>query len=155
LVTDELIAQKEADNVLGEKLGEAQGKFASVRVLPTEGQDTWIEVSFQGAGTLLGQEITDIGTYRQTIRPGGVLYGEGHVLMMSPDGDVLDWSGGGVGRPTGPGFSASYGVWGAATTTAQKFGRVAQVADVIEYEIEQDGSYRWTMWEWTGAQGGG
>lgn len=141
--------------MLGEKLGEASGKFASVRVLPSEGQDIWIEVSFQGTGTLMGEEISDIGTYRQTIRPGGVLYGEGHVLMMSSDGDVVDWSGGGVGRPTGPGFSASYGVSGAATTTSQKFGRLARVADVIEYEVEQDGSYRWTMWEWTGAQGGG
>lgn len=21
---------------------------------------------------------------------------------------------------------------------------------MIEYEVEEDGSYRWTMWEWTG-----
>jgi hypothetical protein len=33
--------------------------------------------------------------------------------------------------------------------------RVARVADVIECEVDEDGSYRWTMWEWTGAQGGG
>lgn len=88
---------------------------------------------------MVRQEITDIGTYRQTIRPGGVLYGEGHVLMMSHDGDVVDWCGGGVGRPTGPGYSASYGVGGAVTTSSATFGRVAQVADVVEYEVAEDG----------------
>jgi hypothetical protein len=61
-------------------------------------QQIWMEVCFQGHGTLLGQEINDTGTYRQTVRPGGVLYGEGHVLMMSA-GDIVDWVGGG-GGPT-------------------------------------------------------
>jgi hypothetical protein len=136
--------------MLGDRLGESSGKITGVRVLPSEGEQTWMEVSFQGRGTLLGQEISDIGTYRQTVRPGGVFYGEGHVLMMSTAGDVVDWVGGGVGRPTGPGFKASYGVWGSARTVSEKMGRVANVADVIEYEVEEDGSYHWTMWEWTG-----
>jgi hypothetical protein len=137
--------------MLGDRLGESAGMITNARVLPTEGQQIWLEVSFQGSGTLLGQPITDIGTYRQTFRPGGVLYGEGHVLMMAADGGVVDWIGGGVGRPTGPGYKASYGVWGSAQTVSEALVRLAQVADVIEYEIEEDGAYRWTMWEWTGA----
>jgi hypothetical protein len=68
--------------MLGDRLGESRGKIIGARVLPSEGQQIWMEVSFQGHGTLLGQEINDTGTYRQTVRPGGVLYGEGHVLMM-------------------------------------------------------------------------
>ena len=68
--------------MLGERLGESSGKFTSIRVLPSEGHQVWLEVSFQGRGTLLGQEITDTGTYRQTFYPGGVLHGEGHVLML-------------------------------------------------------------------------
>jgi hypothetical protein len=135
--------------MLGERLGESRGRIIGARVLPSEAQQVWMEVSFQGHGTLLGQEINDTGTYRQTVRPGGVLYGEGHVLMMSTAGDIVDWVGGGVGRPTGPGYQASYGVWGSAQTTSKKLARLGQVADVIEYEVEEDGSYRWTMWEWT------
>lgn len=108
--------------MLGDRLGESSGKITNVRVLPTEGQQVWLDVSFQGRGILLGQEVNETGTYRQTVRPGGVLYGEGHVLMMSPAGDIVDWVGGGVGRPTGRGYKASYG----------------------------DGSYHWTTWEWTG-----
>ena len=95
--------------VLGDRLGESAGKLTGVRVLPTEGGQIKVEVSFQGRGTLLGQEITDTGTYWQTVRPGGVLYGEGHVLFMTSVGDVVDWVGGGVGRCTGPGYKASYG----------------------------------------------
>jgi hypothetical protein len=136
--------------MLGDRLGESAGKITGVRVLPSEGQQIKIEISFQGRGTLLGQEISDTGTYWQTVRPGGVLYGEGHVLMRTPGGDIVDWVGGGVGRPTGPGSAASYGVYGSAQTTSEKLARVGQVADVIEYEVEEDGSYRWTMWEWTG-----
>jgi hypothetical protein len=84
--------------MLGDRLGESRGQIIGARVLPSEGQQIWMEVSFQGHGTLLGQEINDTGTYRQTVRPGGVLYGEGHVLMMSAAGDIVDWVGGGVGR---------------------------------------------------------
>jgi hypothetical protein len=137
--------------MLGDKLGEASGKFTTVRVLPSEGQQVWLEVSFQGQGTVLGQQITDTGTYRQTIRPEGVLYGEGHVLMMSPAGDVADWVGVGVGRPTGPGYQASYGVTGSFHSATGALAAVTEVADVIEYEVEEDGSYHWTMWAWSGA----
>ncbi|MBN9733824.1 hypothetical protein PP1_002040 [Pseudonocardia sp. P1] len=136
--------------MLGDRLGESEGKFSGVRVLPTEGGVVKMEVSFQGRGRLLGQEITDTGTYWQTIRPGGILYGEGHVLFMTSAGDIVDWVGGGIGRPIGPGYKASYGVWGSAQTSSEKLARLGQVADVLEYEVEEDGSYRWTMWEWIG-----
>jgi hypothetical protein len=137
--------------MLGDKLGEASGTFTAIRVLPTEGAQIWLEVSFQGRGELLGQEISDTGTYRQTIRPEGVLYGEGHVLMTSPTGDVADWVGGGVGRPTGPGHQASFGVAGSFHSATGRLAAVTEVADVIEYEVEEDGSYHWTMWAWSGS----
>lgn len=137
--------------MLGDRLGESSGTFTSVRVLPSEGHQVWLEVSFQGRGTLLGQEFADTGTYRQTFLPGGVLHGEGHVLMISTDGDVADWMGGGVGRQTGPGYKASFGAWGWCPTATGQLSRLAEVADVIEYEVEEDGSYHWTMWAWTGA----
>ena len=137
--------------MLGEKLGESAGKITGVRVLPTEAGQVKLEVSFQGQGTLLGQPITDIGTYWQTVRPGGVLYGEGHLLMMTPEGEIADWVGGGVDRPTGPGYKASYGVWGSFQSAQGKLEHLGTVANVSEYEVEEDGSYRWQMSAWTGA----
>ena len=140
--------------MLGERLGEASGKITGIRVLPTEGQQIKLEVSFQGQGTLLGQSITDFGTYWQTMRPGGTLYGEGHVLMLSSTGDVADWVGGGVGRAIGAGFKASYGVYGSFQSAQGALERLGTVATAIEYETEEDGSYRWQLWEWTGARVG-
>jgi hypothetical protein len=90
---------------LGDQIGEASGKVTGNRVItPMVGtqQQARIEVSFQGSGTLLGQEITDIGTYWQTLKPGGTLYGEGDVLYITGDGQSAHWRGFGVGRPTGP-----------------------------------------------------
>jgi hypothetical protein len=137
--------------MLGQKLGGSSGKIIGMRVLPSDGQQVYVEVSFQGRGTLLGQDFTDVGTYQQTVRPGGVLYGEGHVLMMTATGDVADWIGGGVGKQLGAGFKASYGVYGAFQSASGKLEQLTTAATAIEYEIDEDGSYRWQAWEWTGA----
>jgi len=136
--------------MLGEKLGESSGRVTGVRVLPTEGEQIWLEVSFQGRGQLLGQEITDVGTYRQTLRA-GALHGEGHLLAFANNGDVADWVGGGVGKQLGAGFKASFGVYGSFHRASAAFGRLVEVANVTEYEVEEDGAYRWQMWAWTGA----
>ena len=69
--------------------------------------------------------------------------------MITDDGEMAPWIGGGVGRPTGPGFAASYGVTGSFQTASTKLARLNGVVTAIEYDIEEDGSYRWTAWEWT------
>ncbi|MEW6753016.1 MAG: hypothetical protein AB1505_18855 [Candidatus Latescibacterota bacterium] len=116
--------------MLGEMLGQASGKVSGVRVLPTEGQQIKVEVSFQGTGELCGVTITNIGTYWQSTRAGGVLHGEGHVLMMDAEGHVVDW------------------VCGQAHTAPGRFARLGEVATVIEYDVDQDWGYRWKLWEW-------
>ena len=56
---------------LGEQLGESSGKITGTRVLsPVGGEPAHIEVSFQGNGTMLGAEISEVGTYWQTARAG-------------------------------------------------------------------------------------
>ena len=139
--------------MLGEQLGESSGKVTGARVLSTEGQNSKVEVSFQGCGTLLGTEITDFGTYWQVVRPGGILYGEGKVLMLTADGDMAPWAGFGVGRPTGPVPAASYGVCGAFEGASEKLARLNGVATAVEFEVAADSSYRWRLWEWKGAAG--
>lgn len=69
--------------------------------------------------------ITDLGAYWQVFRPGGVLYGEGQVVMLTDDGELAPWIGGGAGRPTGPGYAA-------------KLARLNGVTTAIEYEVEED-----------------
>jgi hypothetical protein len=57
-----------------------------------------------------------------------------------------------VGRPTG-GFPAGhFAVCGSAQTASEKLARLKarlnSVAIVAEYDVDEDGSYRWTLWEW-------
>jgi hypothetical protein len=136
--------------MLGELIGECKGKVVGVRVLPTDGPHAKVEVSLQGQGTLLGQPIADFGTYVQSVRASGALQGDAHNIMISPNGDVADWIGGGVGRPTGPGFKASYGAYGRFDASRGALARLETIATTVEYEVAEDGSYHWRMWEWTG-----
>ena len=136
---------------LGDQIGEASGRVTGTRVItPMVGtqQEARIEVSFQGSGTLLGQDITNIGTYVQSLRPGGVLYGEGDVLYITGDGQSAHWRGFGVGRPTGPFPAGHFAVCGSAQTESQALGRFNEIATVIEYDVDQEGNYRYTTWEW-------
>ena len=136
--------------MLGEQLGESAGKVTGARVLSTEGQNSKVEVSFQGRGTLLGMEITDLGTYWQVIKPGGIIHGEGKVLMLTPEGDMAPWTGFGIGHPTGPIPAASYAVCGYFDGASERLARLNGVAIVIEYEVDGEWNYRWRLWEWKG-----
>jgi hypothetical protein len=139
--------------MLGELLGESAGKITMTRVLSADGPHTKLEVSFQGRGTLLGEATTDVGTYWQVLRPGGVLYGEGEVLMLTDAGEAAPWRGFGVGRPTGPFPAGSFAVGGAFQTASEKLARLNSVATVSEYAVDGGGNYRWQIWEWKGPAG--
>ena len=140
--------------MLGEQIGEASGSVTGVRVLSAEGNDAKMEISFRGRGEVLGVGITDIGTFVQASKPGGILSGEdSKVLLLTDDVEIAAWKGFGVGKATGAGFSSSWGVAGSVQTSSEKLARLNVVATVVEYEVEEDGSYRWRLWEWTGAAG--
>jgi hypothetical protein len=134
---------------LGEQLGESSGKVTGSRVLAPEGQQVKVEVSFEGRGKMLGEDIADMGTYWQTVRPGGVLYGEGDTLWLTNDGESVLWRGFGVGHPTGPPPAGHFAVCGSAQTESQSLSRLNSVATVIEYDVDAEGNYHWTLWEWT------
>ena len=133
---------------LGERLGESSGRITGTRVVSSIEGAVQIEITFQGSGTMLGEEITDVGTYLQTVRPGGVLYGEGDVLFITGGGESAHWTGFGVGRPTGPFPAGHMAVCGSTQTESERLMRLNSVATAVEYDVEQDGSYRWTAWEW-------
>ena len=134
---------------LGEQIGEASGKITGTRVVtPLGGHTRQIEVSFQGSGSLLGHDITDIGTYVQTLRPGGVLYGEGEVLYLTADGQSAQWRGFGVGRPTGPFPAGHFAVCGSTQTESRALRRLNEIATVAEYDVDEEGNYHYTTWRW-------
>jgi hypothetical protein len=138
--------------MLGEIVAESSGQVAGVRVLVADGLNSRVEVSLRGEGRVLGTAMTDTATYEQIVRPDGTLYGEGQVLMILESGEMAAWRGFGVGQPTGRPPAGSFGVAGAFHGASGELARLGKVATVIEYDVSEDGTYRWTMWEWTGPQ---
>jgi hypothetical protein len=134
--------------MLGEVIGEFSGKITGVKVLPPEGQVPMIEASIQGTGKVLGKEATVVATYLQTVKAGGGFYAEGQAVIMTPMGDVATSKGFGVGRPTGPGFSASFAVCGSFDTGSASLERLNGVATVGEYDAKENGDWTWRIWEW-------
>ena len=143
-----MILRKEVCTTLGKKLGESSGKITGLRVLPPDGQSVKVAISFQGSGTVLGGPMTESSTYWQTVRPGGALYGEGRVLVTTSEGDMALWSGFGVGTPTGPAPAAKFGVCGSFVVATGKLASLASVAVVTEFEVFEDGTYKYENWEW-------
>jgi hypothetical protein len=146
----EAVRKESAPMALGDQIGQASGRVTGTRVITPLGtqQQAQIEVSFQGSGTLLGQNITDIGTYWQTLKAGGVLYGEGDVLYITGDGQSAHWRGFGVGRPTGAFPAGHFAVCGSFETDSPALGRLNEIATVTEYDVDQEGNYRYTFSEW-------
>jgi hypothetical protein len=142
------VGKESAPMALGDQIGEASGTITGTRVIKSMGTQVQIEVSFQGSGTMLGQDITDIGTYWQTIRAGGVLYGEGDVLYITGDGQSAHWRGFGVGRPTGPFPAGHFAVCGSTQTESQALSRLNEIATLTEYDVDQEGNYSYMIWEW-------
>jgi hypothetical protein len=87
-------------------------------------------------------------TYVQTVRPGGVLYGEAQEVGVTADGDTATWTGFGVGRSTGKGFAGSFRGSGSFQTASEKLMRLNGVATVYEYEVDEEGNYSYKEWEW-------
>jgi len=133
---------------LGDEVGEASGRITGTRVLAPDGDQVQMEVSFQGSGNLLGEEIADAGTYRQLVRPEGVLYGEGDALWITNDGESAHFVAFGVGRPTGSFPAGHFAVCGSVPSASGKLAGLSSVAIVCEFDVDPEGNYRWTMWQW-------
>jgi hypothetical protein len=134
--------------MLGEMIGEGKGKITSVRVLPFEGTGPRLEVSFQGAGKLLEQEITEVGTYISMLTPHGVLHGAGQGLITTKNGEIATWTGIGVGRPTGHGMAASWRGSICYQTSSNHLSGLNQISAVFEYEVDENGNTVEKLWEW-------
>jgi len=134
--------------MLGEQIVEERGKLTVPRVLPSEGGGPRVEVSFQAAGKILGVDSTDMGTYCSVLGEDGVLRGEGQGVIMTGQGDVVTWSGQGIGRLTGQGTGSS---WRGAIyykTSSEQLGRLNSVAAIFEHEVDGEGNVHNLVWEW-------
>lgn len=133
--------------MLGEQIGEGQGKRTCRRVLSTDGGGFKVEVSFESTGKLLGLEGSDIGTYWSSSRPDGSLYGEVEGVTLSPSGDLATWKGAGIGK-IAQGGAISYRGAIYYTTASPKLARLNSCACVFEFDVDPQGNTHSKLWEW-------
>ena len=139
------------ETTLGEKVGEFRGKITGQPMLPPEGSRPQFETSVEIRGTILGVASTLVATYWSVLRPDGRLYGEnpGQGVLMTGDGDTALFRGTGLGRCTGSGAAVSFRGAAYGETTSQKLARLNQAAHVFEWDVDENGEARLTLWEWT------
>jgi hypothetical protein len=133
--------------MLGEMLGETQGKITGNRVLPFDEDVPKVESSFQDIGKILGVDITEIGTFWSQIRKNKI-YGEGQGVIMTSEDETACWKGFGVAKFTGKGFSTSWRGSLYYKTSSKKLERLNNTVVVFEYEIDDTGNTDAKIWEW-------
>lgn len=133
--------------MLGEMIAEDQGKITGIRVLPAEGQGPRVEVCFQAAGKLVGLEFTEVGTYETTVAAAGICRGKGQGMLTLKDGEVVTWTGEGVGKQ-GKGMAAS---WRGAIyyqATSARLSSLNGMAAIFEHEVDEAGNLKSRIFEW-------
>ena len=136
--------------MLGEKLGELHGKVTGQRILPPEGAYPKCETSFEISGTVLGVQVTVMGTYWSIIRQDGTLYGEcpWQGIIMTKEGDTGTWSGAGVGWFTGEGTAVSMRGSLYFQIASKKLAQLNRIAVPYEWDVDAQGTARCEIWEW-------
>ena len=135
--------------MLGDQISEEKGKITGQRVLDVEGGIPKLETSFSATGKYKGVEVIDTGTYWSTPRPGGAIYGQGHGVLMSKDGqEMATWTGQGIGRFIGPGKIRFIGSLFFSTASAGKLAFLNNLVGVFEYESDESGNTSSKVWEW-------
>lgn len=118
--------------MLGDIVSETTGKRIVRRVLSTDPPK--VEVSFEDSGNMLGVATTGFGTYESVVRPDGSIYGEGHGVTTTADGELVTWKGSGLGR-FGAGGAVSYRGILYFQTASQKLAQLNTAPGVFEYDI--------------------
>lgn len=134
--------------MLGEMFGEDQGKVTGIRVLPAEGQEPQVEVSFQACGRIFGVGYSELATYRAALKPGGFMHGQGQGVLTTEDGELVTWTGEGVGKPTGKGSAASWRGSVFYQTSSQRLAKLNGICAVFEHEVDETGNAKSKMYEW-------
>jgi hypothetical protein len=136
--------------MLGDLICEEHGKVTGLRVLGQEGAGPKVEVSFQATGKMLGIDESDMGTYFTVVRQHGTgtMYGQGDGVFMTQSGDMVTWSGNGVGRFTGRGSGVSFRGVAYYQTASERFARLNGIAGIYEYETDETGNVHLKVWEW-------
>ena len=132
--------------MLGDLIGEEQGKVTGIRVLESDGGPR-VEVTIRTNAKILGLEANNLGSYCSALQPGGFLYGEGQGFVSTKEGDMATWTGSGTGRMK-PGGGASYRGSVYFRSASGRFARLNGMAVVYEHETDANDNVATKYWEW-------
>lgn len=130
--------------MLGEMIGELRGKITGHRVLSVECCPK-IESSFQDKGTILGVEVTSMGTFWTIIKEDGMLYGEGQGVLFA-DGDIVTLTAQGIGKMKGNGAEWKASVY--FDTSSEKLVNLNNIVGVAEFDVDEEENTHIKIWEW-------
>ena len=133
--------------MLGDLIGEEQGKITSLRVLDSGGGLPKVEVNIRTNAKILGVAGMNLGTYYSAVQPGGSLFGEGQGVVSSQEGDMVTWKGQGVGKMK-PGGGASYRGAIYFQNGSGKLAALNGTAAVYEHESDANDNITTKYWEW-------
>jgi len=135
--------------MVGEKIYEIHGKVTGARAVQGSSHgEVNMEVSFQGMGHILGVNTMDMGTYVARLRQSGVLYGTGHGISMTNEGESITWHGEAIGHPTGKGMEAKWRGSIFMNTQSHKLVRLNTMVIVFEWDVDEQGNAKGAGWEW-------
>lgn len=135
--------------MLGERIGEEHGKVTGRRVLPGDGQMSFVkmEISFETEVTLYGVSGMNVGTYLVYERGPGQMYAEGQGIVMTSEGEGAIWNGHGVGSMGQDGImnvAASV----AFQTTSSKLSALNGILALVEHHTDMAGNASSVLYEW-------
>jgi hypothetical protein len=132
--------------MLGDLIEQGQGKRTGRRVLCTE-PTFKVEVSFEETTKIMGVDGMDIGTYVSYQKPDGSLHGTGEGVIATMEGEIVTWTGIGVGK-LAAGGAVSYRGCLSFSTKSAKLARLNSTAAVFEFDVDASGNTASKMWEW-------
>jgi hypothetical protein len=134
--------------MLGELIGENEGKVSSQRVIDVKGPT--METSVTASGRLRGVQVTETLTYVANTSSKGVLHGVGNGIITTQDGDLATYTGEGIGRYDASGVLNWRGAifFEASSEGEGKLGFLNNLVGVFEAQVDAEGNFTDKIWEW-------
>ena len=133
---------------LGDLILDEAGQVTGTRVLSTDASGTNLELGLQLTGTIRGVPETTLWTYTTLTRSDGSIYGSGHGVMTTQDGDVIHLIGHGSGETPPPGGTLRFRTMLHPHSASAKYADLNAIGLAGEYEVAPDGSATNKCWEW-------
>lgn len=134
--------------MLGELLGEMEGKVSSSsqRVVDIKGRT--METTVMASGSLKGVQVTETLTYVANPTSKGVLHGVGNGIITTEDGNIVTFTGEGIGTFDASGVLKWRGAIFFDTSSEGKLGSLNNIVGVFEAQIDAQGNFTDKTWEW-------